>query len=118
MHQSLKAGALGLAAGYIGGLFGIGGGLVMVPGLVLFLSVNQHRAHATSVAVIVVAASASVIPFAVEGQVEWTTAGWLLIGSMVGAYAGARFIARIPAVWLARAFVTLTIVAAVRMAIT
>ncbi|OFW63367.1 MAG: hypothetical protein A2135_01725 [Actinobacteria bacterium RBG_16_67_15] len=118
MHPSLKAGALGLAAGFIGGLFGIGGGLVMVPGLVLFLGIDQHRAHATSVAVIVVAAGASVIPFAVESQVDWATAGWLLIGSVVGAFAGARFIARVPAVWLARAFVALTVVAAARMAIT
>jgi len=90
----------------------------MVPGLVLFLSMDQHRAHATSVTVIVAAASASVVPFAVESQVDWGTAGWLLIGSVVGAYAGARLISRIPAVWLARAFVALTVVAAARMAIT
>jgi uncharacterized membrane protein YfcA len=115
--QSLRAGFLGVAAGFIGGLFGIGGGLVMVPGLVLFLALDQHRAHATSTAVIIVAATASLLPFTIKGQVHWDTAGWLLAGAMAGAYAGARVIARIPAVWLARAFVALTIVAAVRMAI-
>jgi len=117
MATSLKAGLIGLAAGFIGGLFGIGGGIVMVPGLVLFLSMDQHRAHATSVAVIVVTASAAVVPFAIDAEVDWGTAGWLLVGSMAGAYAGARVIGRIPAVWLARAFVVITVIAAARMAI-
>jgi uncharacterized membrane protein YfcA len=116
MAASLKAGLLGLAAGFIAGLFGIGGGIIMVPGLVLLLAMDQHRAHATSVAVIVVTASAAVVPFAIRSEVAWDVAGWLLLGSMVGAYAGARLIGRIPAVWLARAFVVITVVAAARMA--
>jgi len=117
MAVSLRAATLGLAAGFVGGLFGIGGGIVMVPGLVLLLSMDQHRAHATSVAVIVVTSGAAVVPFAIESEVAWGTAGWLLLGSIVGAYAGARVIGRIPAVWLARAFVLITVVAAARMAV-
>jgi len=89
----------------------------MVPGLVLWLGMDQHRAHGTSVAVIVGAATASVIPFALRGEVDWTSAGWILSGSMVGAYTGASLVTRIPAVWLARAFVALTVVAAIRMAV-
>jgi len=87
----------------------------MVPGLVLWLGMDQHRAHGTSAAAIVGASLASVIPFAARGEVDWTAAAWILCGSLVGAYAGARLITRIPAVWLARAFVAITIVAAVRM---
>ncbi|HEX9977791.1 MAG TPA: sulfite exporter TauE/SafE family protein [Acidimicrobiia bacterium] len=118
MHRSLQAGLLGLAAGFVGGLVGIGGGLVMVPGLVLFLSLDQHRAHATSTAVIVVATSASVLPFVLNSEVAWATGGWLLVGSVIGAYAGARFFMRIPAVWLARAFVVRAVVSAARLALT
>lgn len=110
-----RAVLLGAVAGFVGGLFGVGGGLVMVPGLVLFLSIDQHTAHGTSVAAIVASASAAASTFAVRSEVEWDTAGYILIGSIVGAYVGARLIARIPAVWLARAFVALTLVAAVRM---
>jgi len=117
MRHTAGAAALGLAAGFLGGMLGIGGGLVMVPGLVLWLGMEQHRAHGTSVAVIVAAATASVIPFAVRSEVDWASAGWILCGSMIGAYAGATLVARIPPVWLARAFVTMTVVAAVRMAI-
>lgn len=104
-----------MGAGFVGGLFGVGGGVVMVPGLVLLLGLDQHRAHATSIAAIVASASAGVVPFALDGEVAWATAGWLLIGAIGGAVVGARIIGRIPAVWLARAFVTVTLVAAVRM---
>ena len=107
--------ALGLAAGFIGGLFGVGGGIVMVPGLVLLLGFEQHRAHATSLAAIVVSATSAGIPFVFDGAVAWDTAGFLLIGSMVGAALGARSIVRISPVWLARAFVAIAIVAAADM---
>ena len=109
---------LGVAAGFFGGLFGVGGGLVMVPGMVLFMGLAQHRAHATSVAAIVAASAAAVTPLAVEGEVHWETAGLLLAGAVVGAYLGARFIDRLSPLWLARAFVLLVIVAALRMAFT
>jgi uncharacterized membrane protein YfcA len=104
---------LGIAAGFVGGLFGVGGGIVMVPGLVLLLGFEQHRAHATSLAAIVASATSASIPFMLDGEVAWDTAGLLLIGSMVGAALGARHVVRISPVWLARAFVVLACVAAV-----
>lgn len=105
--------ALGLAAGVVGGLFGVGGGIVMVPALVLLLGFEQHRAHATSLAAIVASASSGAIPFMLDGEVAWGTAGLLLIGSTVGAAFGARHIVRISPLWLARGFVAIAVVAAV-----
>jgi uncharacterized membrane protein YfcA len=112
---SVRSGILGLSAGFIGGLFGVGGGLVLVPGLVLWLGVTQHRAHATSLAAIVVSASAGLTPFAFRGEVDWATGGVIAVGAIIGAYVGARTAHRIPAVWLARAFVVLVLVSAVRL---
>jgi len=89
----------------------------MVPGLVLWLGASQHRAHATSMAAIVASASAAVVPFASRSEIDWGTAGFIAIGAIAGAYLGAKAIGRIPAVWLARAFVLLTLVAAVRLAV-
>ena len=83
-------------------MFGVGGGLVMVPGMVLLMSMPQHRAHATSVAAIVVAAAAAVVPLALDGKVHWDAAGLLLIGGMTGAFLGARLISRIPEAMLAQ----------------
>ena len=117
MTTHLRSGLLGLSAGFIGGLFGVGGGLVMVPGLVLWLGATQHRAHATSLAAIVVSASAGLAPFGLRGEVDWVTAGTIATGAIVGAYVGARIADRIPAVWLARAFVALVLVSAVRLGV-
>ena len=106
---------LGLVAGFQGGLFGVGGGLVMVPGMVLFLAIPQHRAHATSLAAMIFSTSAAVIPLAMDNRIDWDTAGFLVAGSMVGAYLGARLFSRIPEVWLAGGFMVLALASAVRM---
>ena len=89
----------------------------MVPGLVLLLGLGPHRAHATSVAAIVAAAAAGMLPFAVNGEVEWGVAPILFVGGAVGAVAGARLLGKVPAVWLTRAFVALLIITAARLAI-
>jgi len=117
MARTSAAVLLGLAAGIFGGMFGVGGGLVMVPGMVLVMSMPQHRAHATSVAAIVASAGAAVVPLALDGKVHGDAAALILIGGVTGAFFGARFIARIPEVWLARAFVVIVLVAAIRMAL-
>ncbi len=112
MRRIAAGSGLGLAAGFVGGMFGVGGGVVLVPGLVLLLGFEQHRAHATSLAAIVASATAATVPFMVGGEVKWGYAGLLLIGSMAGAVLGARRIARISPVWLARAFVVVAFLAA------
>ena len=104
--------ALGMAAGFVGGLFGVGGGVILVPGLVLLLAFDQHRAHATSLAAIAASATAAGIPFVLDGRVSWSYAGFLLIGSGIGAVLGARLAVRISPVWLARGFVVIAIIAA------
>ncbi|MBI5157927.1 MAG: sulfite exporter TauE/SafE family protein [Acidimicrobiia bacterium] len=113
MQRIAGGAALGFGAGIIGGLFGVGGGVVMVPALVLLLGFEQHRAHATSLAAIVASATSAGIPFMLDGEVAWGTAGFLLIGSTVGAALGARHIVRISPVWLARGFVVIALFAAV-----
>jgi len=115
VKRYLPAILLGLVAGFQGGLFGVGGGIVMVPGMVLFLAIPQHRAHATSLAAMIASSTAAVIPLALDNRIDWDTAGFLVAGSMVGAYLGARLFSRIPEVWLAGGFVVLALASAVRM---
>ena len=107
---------LGVAAGFIGGLFGVGGGLLVVPGLVLWLHFDQRRAGATSLATIVASSSAAVTRFAVDGAVAFDTAAVLFIGAGLGAFVGARLSGRIPNYWLARGFVTIVLLSAARLA--
>jgi uncharacterized protein len=83
----------------MGGLLGVGGGLVMVPLQVLWGGLSQRQANATSlVAIIPIAIAALPIYYFQKGapQVDFRMALLLVIGSVVGAYVGARLLKRIP----------------------
>ena len=91
------AGLLGLIAGVFSGLLGVGGGLIMVPGMVIALRVRQHVAHATSLAAIVPTAVAGVLAFGKASAVDWKVGAVLAVGSLPGARGGAMLMSRIPA---------------------
>lgn len=95
-HPFRPAAAVGVAAGALSGLFGVGGGILIVPGLVLLLGMSQRRAHATSLAAIVPIAVAGAAGYAIEGAVEWLPAALLTAGAAVGAVAGTSVLRRIP----------------------
>lgn len=86
---------IGLVAGLLSGLFGVGGGTVIVPLLVLMLSVDQRQAAGTSLAAIVPTASVGVISYAMSGSVAWIPAIILAAGAVVGAQIGTRLLPRI-----------------------
>ncbi|MDH3605996.1 MAG: sulfite exporter TauE/SafE family protein [Acidimicrobiia bacterium] len=110
-----RGAVLGLGAGIIGGLFGVGGGVLIVPGLVLWLHLEQRAAGATSLATIVATAAAGVTRFAIDGSVAFDTAGMLFVGAAMGALGGARVAGRIPNYWLARGFVALLTASILRL---
>jgi uncharacterized membrane protein YfcA len=112
-----QAVAIGLLAGFVSGLFGVGGGVIVVPGLVLWLGMDQRRAAGTSMATIVAASVAAVILFGRDRAVDWPAAAWLFAGAGVGAIVGARMLGRIPELWLTRAFTLVLLAATVRLAI-
>lgn len=95
---------VGLLAGGLAGLFGVGGGILIVPGLVLISRMGQRRAHATSLAAIVPIALAGVAGYALDGAVDWPAAGLLAAGSVAGAAIGTRLLRTLPEVVLGRAF--------------
>jgi uncharacterized membrane protein YfcA len=88
--------AVGVAAGALSGLFGVGGGILIVPGLVLLLRMPQRRAHATSLAAIVPIAVAGAAGYAIEGAVHWIAAALLTAGGALGAVAGTALLRRVP----------------------
>jgi uncharacterized membrane protein YfcA len=106
---------IGLAAGVVSGLFGVGGGIIVVPGLVLALGFPQRRASGTSMATIVASAAAALLVFVSDQQVDWPAAGLLGAGAVAGAWAGARYLDRIPERWLAIAFIVLLLLSAARL---
>lgn len=87
---------VGLAAGLLSGLFGVGGGTVIVPLLVLLLHFDQRLAAGTSLAAIVPTATVGVISYAVNGSVAWIPALILAGAAVIGAQLGSWLLARVP----------------------
>ncbi|WP_127793816.1 sulfite exporter TauE/SafE family protein [Agromyces sp. LHK192] len=86
---------IGLAAGYLSGLFGVGGGTVVVP-LLLLLGVDQRVAAGTSVAAILPSAVVGAIGYSLTGDVDWVAGLLLAIGVVGGAQIGTWLLARLP----------------------
>lgn len=112
---SAKAAAVGAVAGLVAGLFGVGGGIVVVPGLVLWLAVRQREASGTSIATIVATSAAALVSFGISGDVDWAAAGLVFIGAAVGAVIGARLATRLPERTLTAAFAVIMLIAGFRM---
>src|SRR3954447_7480703 len=90
-----RLGAIGAAGRALSGLLGVGGGIVMVPLLVLRAGYRQRDAHAMSLGAIIPISLASVLTYGVAGEVRVGYAAALAIGSVVGARVGAGLLARI-----------------------
>jgi uncharacterized protein len=88
--------AIGIVAGVLSGLFGVGGGVIVVPALMAFLHMDQRSASASSLVAIAPAAVVGAITYAVQGEVHWLAALTLAIGSVVGAPIGSRLLRAIP----------------------
>jgi uncharacterized membrane protein YfcA len=80
--------AIGLGAGVLSGLLGIGGGLVMVPAMALLLGFDQHVAQGTSLLVIIPAALSGTVTHYRNGRVSLRDAGFLAIGGAAAAALG------------------------------
>ena len=106
---------VGLLAGLLSGLFGVGGGTVIVPLLVFLLYFDQRRAAGTSLAAIVPTASVGVISYALAGAVEWIPALILAAGAVVGAQIGTWLLPRISQTTLRWGFVGFLLVVIVSL---
>jgi uncharacterized membrane protein YfcA len=85
---------IGLVGGALSGLLGIGGGTAMVPMLVLLGGITQREAHATSLAAMILIASAALVVYGGAGKVDVAAALALLGGSLAGARVGADLLSR------------------------
>jgi hypothetical protein len=112
-----RAAGLGLAAGFLSGLFGVGGGILIVPVLVLALHMNQRLAHGTSLGAVLPIAISGVIGYGVEGEVDWPVALALVVGAIVGAVIGTHALQVLPVRVLAYAFSAVLLLSALRLVV-
>ena len=107
---------IGLASGFLGGLVGIGGGVIIVPALIYFMAFNQVEAQGTSLALLL-------LPVAILGALNYYKNGyvdikavWLLaIGFTVGSYYGSKVAMSIPQDMLKKVFAIFLLLVALKM---
>ena len=116
MWALLAAGALGLVAGVLAGLFGVGGGILFVPTLTLVLGLTQLHAEASSLLAILPTAAAGAWRQRTYGNVRWRPALVVGVAAIVGVEAGVQIAEALPEHVLRRLFGLLLLVAAAQLA--
>jgi uncharacterized membrane protein YfcA len=104
---------IGLTAGFFSALFGVGGGIIVVPLLLLVERFEERPAMATSLVAIVVVAAIGAASYAAHGDVKPGAAALVGLPGAVGAVAGARLQQRIASRWLSVAFACVLVAVAV-----
>lgn len=105
----------GVVGGLLSGAFGIGGGVIMVPLLVLLARLDQRTAAATSLVAIVPTSIVGAVTYIVQGHIDFAAGGLVAVGAVAGAIVGTRLLRRIPLGWLRWMFIGFVVAVAVRM---
>ncbi|KAL7527052.1 hypothetical protein ACHAXR_001774 [Thalassiosira sp. AJA248-18] len=90
LERLLPASLIGIFSGFLSGMFGVGGGAIVVPSLVLSTDMTHHAALGTSLCAMVLPAMVGSYTHSKRGNVNWRVAPMLAIGSAVGAFVGGR----------------------------
>jgi uncharacterized membrane protein YfcA len=109
---------IGLVAGFFSALFGVGGGIVIVPLLLLAAAFEVRPAAATSLAAIGITAAVGTITYAFHGEVEPLYAALVGVPAAIGAVAGAALQQRLPTRTLSLLFAALLAAIGVRLLVT
>lgn len=85
----------GLIVGFLNGFFGGGGGMIVVPLLMFLLHMEEKKAHATAIFVILPLCVISSLVYILQGSMNWTQLGFCTIGFVVGGTFGALILKKI-----------------------
>ena len=107
---------IGIAAGICAGMFGIGGGLIIVPALVFFYALSQHAAVGTSLGAILLPVGAlSAWVYWKNGNLNITYSLLIAAGLLIGGYFGAKLVQPVSDMTLRRMFAGFLILVSIRM---
>lgn len=115
MQQALVIGIIGLIAGTLSGMLGIGGAILIIPSLVMFLGFTQPMAQGTALLMMVLPVGAlAAWQYYQKGMVDVKSALILGLFFFVGGYFGAKWATQIPALLLKKMFAILLILIALK----
>jgi uncharacterized membrane protein YfcA len=117
LRRSLRLAAIGTLAGLFSGLFGVGGGSVIVPLLVLWLGYDEHAATATSLAAIIFIAAFAALTQGLYGNVHVLDAVLIGVPAVAGVLIGTRLQQRLPARTVAMLFAAVLVGSAVELVV-
>ncbi|MDR1774094.1 MAG: sulfite exporter TauE/SafE family protein [Clostridioides sp.] len=112
---NLKNMLTGLVTGFVNGLFGAGGGIILVPILNNIFNTEEHKSHATSLAIILFLTITSSIIYMKNGILDFGITYKVAIGSIIGGVLGAKLLSKVTGKFLRITFGCVMILAAVRM---
>lgn len=114
-YSIARVAAIGIGAGLLSGMFGVGGGILVVPALVMMLRFDQRLANGTSLGAVLPISVASLVTYWSHDNVDWAMAAWLVVGALGGAILGTRWIHVLPRKVLGYLFATMLIATAIRL---
>ncbi len=107
---------LGLTAGALSGLIGIGGGVIIVPALILFFGLSQHQAQGTTLALLIPPVGIlAAWTYYKQGYVLMDIAGYMCVGFFVGSFLGAKIATHLSNVVLEKVFGVALLLIAIKM---
>lgn len=115
MMRWLGIGAIGLAGGFVSGLFGVGGGVLFVPLLVLLLNVDIHLAIGTSLAAIIPTALTGALRHFSAHAIDFRIAFLMALFAIIGAWLGAGISLRMEVVLLRKLYALFLFFLALRL---
>ncbi|HOR87112.1 MAG TPA: sulfite exporter TauE/SafE family protein [Bacillota bacterium] len=111
----LKPEVIGLITGLVNGIFGSGGGAILVPSLIFIMGIEDHKAHATAISIILPLSLVSSFVYFRYELVDLSLTLRVASGSVIGALVGSSILNRFPVNILRKVFGLFMIIAAVRM---
>ena len=106
---------IGFVTGFANGLFGSGGGTIVVPAMIFLLGMEDHKAHATAISVILPLTLLSAILYTANRYTDWDLTWKVTLGGAAGGYVGAKLLNICPAKWLRIIFAFFMIFASIRL---
>lgn len=112
---NLKLISIGIIAGLINGFFGSGGGIIVVIGLVHLIQIEDYKAHATALSVILPLSIISTIIYLLNNKIPFKITILAMMGGIAGSFIGAKTLDKIPVSILRKIFGGVIIYSALRM---